>query len=336
MSLSKTYYVDGDYPLDDVSSTTNVAKSILYAIYAILRGLKTGTNGPAGAPPMGALWTLEGSSDSVTAGMDATERLGGSSFDASKWVRATAGNAHSWFVLGNGTIHICVDWDGGSDTQMDLAMSKNAFTGGSNTNRPTAVGEVSTATSTMGDLTASTQRVSRICDANGFFHILVARQGAGYFHTTLATPLLLPSSLRTGDTWPNALYFEGVGSGRGVLGASGAMNSPSGAQGFMQRSPNGSGTYDPGGAGGAQPPSASNWTTATVSNQADGKYDCWPTLVFFAGSSGTVHVLRGLLADWDWVNNGKSIGDVTPASGTPERIVVGNMLVPCGGITLTL
>jgi hypothetical protein len=81
--------------------------------------------------------TVAGSSDSSTAGMDATDR----------WV--SNGNliwntgSHSWIVLERvDGIQICFDLNYSAATSMDVYVSQSGgFTGGSTTNRPTASDE---------------------------------------------------------------------------------------------------------------------------------------------------------------------------------------------------
>lgn len=90
-----------------------------------------------------APWTVQGSSNSVAAGMDAVDRWS----TASNLVWQSPGSAHSWIVLRqtgiSATFELCVDLvplsaAGGNAT---IVVSPNAFSGGSTTARPTAVNE---------------------------------------------------------------------------------------------------------------------------------------------------------------------------------------------------
>lgn len=97
----------------------------------------------------GGLWSCLGSSDAVTAGLDGVDRWG-AAFDATKIVRAAAGIAHSWFVIqspasfgaGTGPYYMIVDFSTGVDSLTTLVFSKNAPTGGTTLNRPTATDEI--------------------------------------------------------------------------------------------------------------------------------------------------------------------------------------------------
>lgn len=88
-------------------------------------------------------WAVRGSSDASTAAMDNTNRL-----SVVADVRFTSGaNIHSWIVLEQLATGMHVLWnhqygnDGGSKHNMELYVSRNAFTGGSTTARPTTTEE---------------------------------------------------------------------------------------------------------------------------------------------------------------------------------------------------
>lgn len=337
MPLSKTYYARGNFPLPNVSSTTNTMKSFLHGLYVLLRGLDDATSGTAGAPPVGSDWTLEGSSDSAAATMDTTERLITlpNIFLASAWVRATAGNPHTWFVLGKAGIgHICIDWCGSADGEFDIIFSRNAFTGGSTTARPTAVNETKLTSAVVADITAAAHCLTQVVDANGYFGFLMVRTGTGKFQTIFGLPEIL--QVKSGDTWPFFPYFESVTSGRGPGQYNGSMPICSGAAGFCGRSPNGSANYDSGSATGVAPAGAgAAYHAGLLPNQGTGEADFWPCIFWFRGGSNTVQAIRGVVADWDWCNEWKNVGETTP-DPTPTRVVVGHLVMPHGGVALTM
>jgi len=107
-------------------SATATAKALFLRVVLRLTGV-------AGLP-----FTSIGSSDSVTAGLDAVNRLS----DPTKIVFATSG-AHSWLVLGQAAtgMQLCWDWNTSSANQATLVVSLAGFTGGSTTARPTASDE---------------------------------------------------------------------------------------------------------------------------------------------------------------------------------------------------
>lgn len=147
------------------SSLADTAKFTLWFIKAVLTGQIGGLTGTG-------LWTVEGSSDAVTGGMDGVDRWT-STYTPSLIVRAAAqGTAHSWIVikspvLSTGvTARILLDYVSSVDQTALCNHSRNAFTGGSNLNGPSGTG-VGALTGTA--LTSATQ----ICSASA---------GAGIIH----------------------------------------------------------------------------------------------------------------------------------------------------------
>jgi hypothetical protein len=86
-------------------------------------------------------WTVLGSSDAATAGMDNTDRL----TDLTKIVNSAAGS-RSWIVLRSPAgQQVCIEWNHATyQFYGTVAVSKNSvgFTGGSTTARPTATDEI--------------------------------------------------------------------------------------------------------------------------------------------------------------------------------------------------
>lgn len=85
-------------------------------------------------------WTVIGSSNGVASGLDAVDRWAA---DADL-VWNTAGSAHSWIVLQqtgiSSTFQVMISCDSGTPALATIVVSHNAFTGGSITANPTAVG----------------------------------------------------------------------------------------------------------------------------------------------------------------------------------------------------
>jgi len=114
-------------------------RALLYWIkYGLIRNYDNSGVGGAGA------WTVVGSSDSITAGMDTVDRW----TDESKLVWNSDGLAHSWIVLkqtginaGGSGFQMCIDLnDISTDSEyITVVVSySSGFTGGAITNRPTA------------------------------------------------------------------------------------------------------------------------------------------------------------------------------------------------------
>lgn len=90
-------------------------------------------------------WTVRGSSDSVTAGLDSVNRL--TSISKFKW--DSSGSAHSWIVLADNKagFEVCIDckdkYSGAEGPNLTIAVSLgSSFTGGNITTRPTATDEI--------------------------------------------------------------------------------------------------------------------------------------------------------------------------------------------------
>lgn len=161
-----------DQAFPDTSTAVLAHKSGAWMLYAMLLGhIGAATD-----------WVLAGSSDAVTAGLDTTDRLG-STWDASKWVRAAAGTAHTWFVLRSPTlgVYLCLDLSGTSDNYpSSITWAKTAFTGGSVTARPTSTDEVAiyTAAATFVlAVDATPHRAHIVVSSSGDFHFLVSKNG---------------------------------------------------------------------------------------------------------------------------------------------------------------
>jgi hypothetical protein len=129
-TLVKTW----NYDVNKLYATTGTATT---DYQQTLRGIKNSLKAFASG------WTVVGSSNSVTAGLDATDRWSTNG----DLVWAAAGNAHSWIVLkqtGLATnFQLCIDLNNASPSAISMVASPNAgFTGGSTTARPTATDEI--------------------------------------------------------------------------------------------------------------------------------------------------------------------------------------------------
>jgi hypothetical protein len=180
------------------------------------------------------LWTLFGSSNSSTWGLDTTDRwaLAGP-FDATKIVGAAAGSAHSWIVLKspivNGIAYYLI-LDFLASNKCKSWISKTVPTGGSTTARPTAITSPATeANEVSGTLTVSSggtplaeSTVSSVDTVYIRLHGGLASDGSCYIAMCVngCPPrfgfffnLMYPSSLKTGDTWRAVMYLGGASNG---------------------------------------------------------------------------------------------------------------------------
>lgn len=149
-----------------------------------------------------SVWTVVGSSDGATAGLDGVDRWT-TTFTASKIVRASQGSAHSWIVLRNVTsgLWVCIDMNNTNSGTLSITCSQSAPTGGSTTTRPTMSGEwmagLQRGTNSDVNASASSQIVSEStlntlyythfsCAEDGTFHFEVSRAGSGRMNVFLA------------------------------------------------------------------------------------------------------------------------------------------------------
>lgn len=340
MALTKTYYTDSNVAFADTSTTVLLYKSWLFMLKSLLIGNQTGTNGTSGAAPGGALWTVESSCDSSTANLVGTD-LWTSTYNAAKIVRAAAGTAHSWIVLKSpvalGPYYMCIDYASAADTTFTLTFSKAAFsTGGTTLNRPTSTGEWGNTALVLGDATTgTTYRACCTRDANGGFYLYTARNAAGFFNSFFCMAPM--TETRTGEAH-NILAgtFMTIGT-RGVLQGTAAAvtNWVTATGGFSSRSPSNNFSPDSNASSGLMVPPTSNtaYWNSVVSNQADSLTDAFPAYYYFSGNSVGVTAVRGKLPDVFAINSQRSVGNTEPSTGDPEQVVIGNFLIPCGGVT---
>lgn len=343
MALGRNWYGEGNCALDDVSTSALVAKSILFAIKALVVGTKTGTNGTLGAVPAGAKYLHDQSCDS--AATSTTTGPGGdlwtAAFDATKIVRNNAG-VHSWWVgkcpSGISAIgvpfYFGIDYNGGSDGIFTMFWSKTRPTGGTTSARPTATDEwVLASTSTISDLTAAAHRCHWITDANGGSLILFSRNGKVH---TACCPIMPFDSPDPTDLFPVCGMLISSTTTRGAFDSSQQWISAAGrdgSYGIHMRSPSGSVVAAAGEGTGVGAFGPTGWHSRTNVNEGSGKLDRLNCLVNFFNSSGPVGAVRGSMPDWKQVNSAKAVGSFDPVAGN-ERVIVGNAAVPSAGIAL--
>lgn len=349
MALSRNYYCEANVVADDTTIAKRVTTSWLHAIAAFAMQLKTGTRGTSGAPPAGAAWTMYYSCDGVTAGTanDGVNRvMTAGAYDQSKWVRAAAGVAHSWYVLKSGSsicgalpgvpFYLIVDYGTSADTTVNVYLSKAAPTGGTTTARPTATDEVGCTNNVMSDVTVTTHRLMFVTNSVGAFALTYAKSSAGFAHTFLAVQELVTPGLQVGEQFPMVLVLDTLNSGRGG-GGSTAISSSGGwntANGCVSRSPLNNVAPNSSVGNGIMFPANSAWTTATTNHQVNGKTDTIPAQVYFVGTGATG--VKGTIPDWYIANSANNVGNCEPASGATEHMNIGLIWMPNGGVTPTL
>ncbi len=187
---TRTWYshVDFDMSVLDFTTTQKRDASSFWLLKAFLKGEAIGPNvGYNGPPPVSSRWTVEGSSDGVTAGMDGVDRWG-STFDTSKLV--VAGGPRSWIVLKSPptftdgpvymVIHLAPIFTG-----LALQLSVTPFTGGDINNPPTSTTwRNASANDAYFQLLGTAAGVTNLrahfsVDSEGHFYFFMSQNGSG-------------------------------------------------------------------------------------------------------------------------------------------------------------
>lgn len=326
MPLSKVWYTSANRTLDDTTTANRYASSQLFALKELLRGGVSGTNGPEGARPASSNWTVDSSSDGVTAG--AGDNLGGATYTPAKWVRAAAGVAHSWFVLRSPTgmqdqpWYVLVSWGTASDQNVIFAISKNAFTGGSITADPTSTGQSTYTTFAWMENVAAAGKAHLVIDASGSFWFLVSKNGSGLFSNHL-TVMNLTETRTSGDTARVIMIADFSSTGRGV------PRWPSSAitwRGLVNDSTAAIGA----GLGRTTQASLSGSTMSVIvtqTNNIDAKTDMLP-IAYMHDGTASHQGYRGRIPDCWYVGAANSVGSGDPTDAAPTRAICGEVAIP--------
>lgn len=316
MSLDRTWYTRAEIPIADFSTTLLKSQSLFFGIKAMLKHeYATGTVGVSGAPPAGATWTCEGSSDSFTAAMDGTDRLT-AVFDATKVVPHNDGSAHSWIVLKSpvalGPYYLCLNFNGSTNgTTMTAVGSKTAFAGGNTTTRPTSAAEFIIFNSSQFNegSSATDHRMGIVQSANGAFYMLINKVGAGFCNYFLS--MFDVDQARAGDVTKVIGWSFYVNSGKG------APNSDTMA----------GRTYDNSSAAALITSYNGTWGGSGLLNAIDSQADGYPLWIMGYSSLGG---MRGAAPDVRCMPFAAIQGRSIPTVGTIERIVSGHFAFPWG------
>lgn len=328
MALERVWYTDMNVALADTSTTQRVSQSIIWGLKALLVGNITGTNGAAGAHPSSARWTVLGSSDGTTAGLDGTDRWG-ASFDATKLVRASSG-AHSWIVLRSPTAmgtyyYLTLDYLTSADANVIVVVSKTAPTGGTTSARPTSVDEWVHVSTALNENVALAHNLNITRDASGNFWFIVSRTGAGRFVAGVAFQTLTDQRL-VSDAYPVLSIVDY--NGNTTAGTTGPFHTVSSAllgAASKGRSPTGAGVGQVGPLGYKYATAGNDFLNAYGAN-ADGAYDGAEVLV--GSSIASYFGIRGRLPDVYMSGGLTPQGCVQPLTGDVERVFCGSLWLP--------
>lgn len=326
-TFEKTWQFDMGRTFNAGAALTN-AKNALWYMKAFLKG-------EIGGAATG-LWTCAGSSDSVTAAMDGTDRWT-STFTPSKLVFDNDGSAHSWIVLqapaGIGaTLYMVLDYNhNGVPQHLSLWFASQPFTGGSTTNRPTSPDEWTASgnnwvQATFHDGTATNWVVNGAMTTEGSFHFLMNSVGASDIYSSIMCHKM--SEIRSEDTVPIVVYFNSGGSvysrpttsinNQPKIALRGGNDSVSSLDaGFLT-------WLDSGG----------NVFLETMSTDSvTGNYDDLPVPVV-VWSPVNMRSIRGRLADIRWCPQSLANGTVEPSTGSPVSMVINDFWFPCNAVPI--
>jgi hypothetical protein len=311
------------------TSTADQVRGFLWYVKAWLTGQIGGaTRG---------LWTVVGSSDGATAGMDGVDRWG-AVYDGTKLIRAAAGTAHSWMVLRspgitaggltNVPFYMIIEWSA-SDVAPTFYGCKALPTGGTITARPTSTDETLNFGPSQVTQAAGTPKLSALLASDGTFWFFFVMPGSGMIMSTLTFNVL--ADCRPTDLWP--VCFGGA---YGNAGAAAMGTAICGA--FQTRRFDGSVavagcmTWEQGMVGGStQDPAAS---TANTGDAADGSFIT--LLTHFYVSTAGQRSFKGRFQDTVVPVPGDTIaGDSFPPGGAPTDQVLWHIRIPIAGTPLT-
>jgi hypothetical protein len=322
MALEKTWDAAVNYAYPDTSTVALTQKSILWCWKEALKNTILACDYAA--------FTVIGSSDAATAGMDGVDRWG-TTFDGTKIVRAAAGTAHSWICLRNATlgIYVIIDWASANDYRCTVICSKTLPTGGTTLNRPTATdqwvafndGQFQTNT------LQGAGKIHKSTCSDGSVILVDGVSGSGIMERTLQFHKV--SGADASDLAPFVSIVEWGGVAADVLRANNnlyaaavqgrnAANTAATAMAILQMQT-----------------SANAWNSLLTGVDATtGRRPALPWYVF--GNSASNYSVRGRIADCYWGPSSTPNGDTAPAGGAIEHNFIGDCWLPFPGVTITL
>lgn len=338
MSLTRTWYTVADFNIPAQPDDTSLRKYFVWGLKAMLcQNITSANNGPNGAPPVSAKWTVEGSSDSVTAGMDAVDRWG-TTFDATKIVNDGYSDPRSWIVLkGPGVTPFYVLIAAQSQTtntpdytRIHISWSTAAFTGGTTTVLPSNTkpfGYATTGTSSGAIFCDSASlsgswRLNFVTSAAGHHAYIIVKNGGG-IAACQSFLSLWPVKGHVSDQTPyiGILNFLAAGSAK----ANPVWLTNNWTRGYLDSGQSETAVVYPVAATSSTQPATDRIQSI---NPVSSKWDEWPTGV--VGLSTGFEVYRGQLEDVGFLSSAAPLGTTWPVGGPVERVNIGGMLIPMG------
>lgn len=346
MALSRNYYCWQNYVMPDCTSNAlSILRSMLWTTKAFLTHQIAATTGTNGTPPGSAAWTVIQSSDGSTV---SSSDLWTGTYDDTKLVKAGAGAPHAWMVLRTPSnitalgvpFYATISLAGSNDQRYTIRGSKTLPTGGTISADPTAPDEwVYSSQCPVQDQNLGTRRASYVTDNNGNAFITFSRTGTGIAHSIIA-PIMAFLNPQAADLFPVCTIVDDFASQRGALAYNANCMTGAGldnSTGIHMRSPGGGRQATGGGGSGIMYPISASWGSNTNTNEGTGKHDTLAAQVnFYSSQSGGGGAVRGVIPDWWICNSAMPVGNVEPATGTTEHMLIGNCYVPNDGVVPTL
>lgn len=333
--MATTFEKVWQFDLNRLAADNTTVIQLSRSFYFWMKAFLTGQIGGATQ----GLYSIYGSCDGVTAGLDGVDRAG-LVFDGTKIVRAAAGVAHSWMVLkspllatpaGNMNFYAILDFSGASDSApLNLVFCKTAPTGGTTTARPVSVDEWAHAVSlTLNDNTNGTMRFHGWMPTDGSMFVVAAgKQGSGHLPLTIMGALLADTAAT--DQYPFATFanYNAAAGADGFAGSS-ASTQFLGTGPWRMRLADGSAVAANTSAVGLSiaGTSVGGWTfSATGGDYITATATDRP--IEIGNSDANKAQIRGRLQDIVYHVGSFPTGTVEPLVGTPASIVIGTVCLP--------
>lgn len=304
----------------NVNQSVAAQGSALASMRRVMRTIVNSLVGFATLP-----WGVRGSSDSVTAAMDSTNR----------WIADSnlvwAGGAHSWIVLRqtgvSSTFEICIDLFSGSSGSATVVFSSVGFTGGTTSARPTATDEV---VSLAAGVWCTGTDVAHVVHAMQSTDGKATRITVCSQSTILATFFLFDVPLTPVTNWatPVVVHTRGASSGFAITLAT--MNT--GTAAFGRRTVSMPLYFTCEGFLGYPVPSTS--LIGGVVNEISGEWDL-PSIGLACSTAGNRGVHGGLPDIW-WKPEAIGHGDTGPNDITRQFVAMGGVFLPWNGSVVVL
>ncbi len=332
-ALEKTWFTDVNYQVPSHASVALWSKAVLFGIKAALCNEVLDATAP-----VGSAWTVYGSSDGTTAGLDQVDRVG-DTFDSAKWNRHASAQ-HTWVVLKSpddlGPYYLTIDYESSADYNAHFIIAKTAPTGGTTSDRPTSVDEATRGETWFLDTASpSSSRMHKVVDADGNFVILWGKNAA----TRLLGALVFQVLAEPAEDDVSPYYFC-----IDYAYEAGTTSPLDSQRAYLKQSPGSSGvgrTYN-GDALVELFPITFNYsvgdydltTRFSAVDPATGKHVSFPIWVFTHGqmaSTATAMGIKGRLADFHWGSHYLNTGSKFTRDGVQTHMLCGNMWIPFNG-----